>query len=168
MKMISDPSFAAGLAEGNQCAWLSQVPRREVQVRRILLDTNIVLDVLHDRHPHAKTSGAVWRAVERKRAQGYLAGHGVTTIYYLARKKDGAVQAREIVDELLKVFSIASVDEGVLHEAVRASTPDFGDAVTAAAARAAGCGLIVSRDPRGFRGSTLPCLSPDEVLPLLT
>jgi hypothetical protein len=55
----------------------------------------------------------------------------------------------------------------VLQEALELSMPDFEDAVTAAAARIAGCELIVTRDPKGFRGSAVRSLTPEAVTPLL-
>ena len=59
-------------------------------MRRILLDTNVVLDVLLDRHPHAQASAALWAAVETGIAEGMLAAHAITTIHYLIRKEKGA------------------------------------------------------------------------------
>jgi hypothetical protein len=41
------------------------------------------------------------------------------------------------------------------------------EAVTAAAARLAGCECIVTRDPKGFRGSPVRSLTPEAVTPLL-
>lgn len=40
---------------------------------KVLMDTNVVLDVLLDQRPHAAASAAVWAAIETGRAQGLLA-----------------------------------------------------------------------------------------------
>jgi predicted nucleic acid-binding protein len=136
-------------------------------MKRILFDTNVVLDVLLDRKPHAEASAAVWERAETGAVEGLLAAHAVTTIYYLVRKEMGAAKARRIVAALLKVFAVAGVDNAVIHEALQLSFAAFEDAVTAATARSAGCELIVTRDPRGFRGSPVRCLTPEAVTPLL-
>ncbi len=136
-------------------------------MRRVLFDTNIVLDVLLDRQPYAEASALVWAAVEAGFAEGLLAAHAVTTIHYLARKEKGNVKARRIVSAILRVFTVAAVDSAVVQEALELPCPDFEDAVTAAAARLAGCECIVTRDPKGFRGSPLRALTPEAVLPLL-
>ena len=60
-----------------------------------------------------------------------------------------------------------AVDEAVVQEALRLGFSDFEDAVTAAAARLAGCECIVTRDPNGFRGSQIRALTPEGVTPLL-
>jgi hypothetical protein len=91
----------------------------------------------------------------------------VTTIHYLASKEMGSVKARRTVSAILRVFGVATVDVAVVQEALHLPCPDFEDAVTAASARAAGCECVVTRDPKGFRGSLLRCLTPEALIPLL-
>jgi predicted nucleic acid-binding protein len=136
-------------------------------MKRILFDTNVVLDVLLDRQPYVEASSAAWAAVETGIAEGMLAAHAVTTIHYLVRKEVGNVKARRIVTAILRVFGVAAVDGAVVQEALQLPFSDFEDAVTAAAARLAGCECIVTRDPRGFRGSPVRSLTPEAVTPLL-
>ncbi len=136
-------------------------------MKRVLFDTNVVLDVLLDRRPYVEASAAAWAAVERGALEGMLAAHAVTTIHYLLRKELGNVKARGILSAVLNVFRVAAVDHAVVQEALQLPASDFEDAVAAAAARAAGCECIVTRDPKGFRGSPVPSLTPEAVLPLL-
>ncbi|MGO9257355.1 MAG: PIN domain-containing protein [Bryobacteraceae bacterium] len=135
-------------------------------MKRILFDTNVVLDVLLDRQPHAEASAAAWAAVETGRSEGMLAAHAVTTIHYLVQKEMGNSKARQILSTILRVFEVAAVDGAALQEHCNCPS-DFEDAVTAAAARLAGCECIVTRDPKGFRRSPVRCLTPEAVIPLL-
>ena len=136
-------------------------------MKRVLFDINVVLDVLLDRRPYAEASAEAWAAVETGISDGLLAAHAVTTIHYLLRKEMGAIKARRIVSAILRVFGVAAVDGAVVQEALHLSLSDFEDAVTAAAARCAGCECIVTRDPKGFRGSPVRSLTPEAVAPLL-
>jgi predicted nucleic acid-binding protein len=136
-------------------------------MRRVLVDTNVVLDVLLDRQPHVAASAAVWAAIETGAAKGFLAAHAITTIHYLVRKELGGAKAKRTISAVLRVFDVAAVDRTVLEEALQLSSPDFEDSVTAAAAQLAGCDFIVTRDPRGFRGSPVRPLTPEAVRPLL-
>ncbi|MGD0776204.1 MAG: PIN domain-containing protein [Candidatus Solibacter sp.] len=136
-------------------------------MKRILFDTNIVLDVLLDRQPYVQASAAAWAAVETGVSEGMLAAHAVTTIHYLVRKEMGSGKARRIVAAILRVFAVAAVDGAVVQEALQLPFSDFEGAVTAAAARLAGCECIVTRDPKGFRGSPVRSLTPEAVMPLL-
>jgi predicted nucleic acid-binding protein len=136
-------------------------------MKRVLFDTNVVLDVLLDRQPHVEASAAAWAAVETGISEGLLAAHAVTTIHYLIRKEMGTVKARRILSAILRVFGVAAVDGVVVQEALQLPFSDFEDAVTAAAARLAGCECIVTRDPKGFRGSPVRSLIPEAVTALL-
>jgi predicted nucleic acid-binding protein len=136
-------------------------------MKRILFDTNIVLDVLLDRQPYVEASAAAWAAVETGVSEGMLAAHAVTTIHYLVRKEMGSGKAMRVISAILRVFAVAAVDGAVVQEALQLRFSDFEDAVTAAAARRAGCECIVTRDPKGFRGSPVRCLTPEAVMPLL-
>lgn len=134
---------------------------------RLLFDTNIVLDVLLERKPHFEASAAVWAAVESGNAEGMIAAHAVTTIHYLLRRERGNAKTTRIVSIVLRAFKVATVDGAVVEDALRLPFSDFEDAVTAAAAKLAGCDYIVTRDPRGFRGSPVRALAPEALLPLL-
>jgi hypothetical protein len=137
-------------------------------VRKLLIDVNVVLDVLLDRKMFVEASATVWAAIETGAAEGVLAAHAVTTIYYLVQKEMGGAKARRIIFDILRIFGIAAVDSAVVQGALQLSLPDFEDAVTASAARSAGCDFIVTRGPKGFRGSPVRALTPEAVAPLLS
>jgi len=136
-------------------------------MKKVLLDTNVILDVLLDRQPHAGASVAVWAAIETGSAQGILAAHAVTTIHYLIRRELGTPRAKRTIRTILRVFGVAPIDGPVLQLALDLPLSDFEDAVTAAAAQLAGCHYIVTRDPKGFRDCGIRPLLPEAAVPLL-
>jgi predicted nucleic acid-binding protein len=136
-------------------------------MKRLLVDTNVVLDVLLDRQPHAEASMAVWAAAETGPAEGFLAAHAITTIHYLVHREIGPVKAKQLIVQILRVFRVATVDNAVIEQAVRLPIPDFDDAVTAAAALGSEGEYIVTRDPKGFRGSPVRVLAPEAALAIL-
>jgi predicted nucleic acid-binding protein len=133
-------------------------------MRRILVDLNLVLDVLLDRQPHAASASALWAAVETGETEAVLAAHCVTTLHYLASRSRGAQFGDECVAGVLSVFGVAPIDGDVLRQAMAMRWSDFEDAVCAAAASVAECQAIATRDPRGFKGSVVPALTPEQVL----
>jgi predicted nucleic acid-binding protein len=136
-------------------------------VRRILLDVNVVLDALLARPPHADPAMRLWAAVEEEQVAGLLPAHAVTTLFYLLSRAKGPASARRAVGDLLAVFRVATVDQAILQRALTLAWADFEDAVCAAAAEAAGCDLIVTRDPAGFKGSPVPTVDAAAALALL-
>ena len=136
-------------------------------MRQALIDTNVVLDVLLDRQPHVEGSAAVWAVIETGLSKGFPSAHAITTIHYLVRRELGNARAKRTVAAILRIFDVATVDATVIQEALQLSLPDFEDSLTAAAAQLAGCDVIVTRDPKGFRGSPIRTLTPEAVLPIL-
>lgn len=133
-------------------------------MRRILVDLDVVLDVLLERTPHAAAAAALWRAVERHEVEALLPAHGFTTVFYLAGRHRDASFAHRVVSELATVFGVAPVDASVIRRALDLGWPDFEDAVCAAAAEAATCDAIVSRDRQDFIGSPLEVIEPAEAV----
>lgn len=127
---------------------------------KVLVDTDVVLDVLLDRQPWAEGSKRLWAEVERGGAQGFLAAHTLTTVHYLVRQSKGTRVARDVAGLLLKVFRVAAVDEGVLKHAVQLEFTDFEDAVSSAAASGAGCDLIATRNTKDFKRSPVVAVDP--------
>ena len=91
----------------------------------------------------------------------------MTTLDYLMRKELGAAGSRRALRALLRIFTVACVDHAVIQSALDAHAPDFEDSVTVAAALAARCDLIVTRDPKGFRASPVPVFTPEAAAPLV-
>lgn len=133
-------------------------------MKRVLADTNILLDVLLDRKPHSTASAAVWAAVETGRLEGFVSAHAISTIHYLVQKLDGAARARRTVSAVLQVFKVALVDELVIRQALQLAWPDFEDAVTSAAADRNGCDALVTHDPKGFPASPVRVFTPESVV----
>lgn len=135
---------------------------------RVLVDVNLCIDVLLDRAPFAEPAAGLWEAVERGEIEGLLPAHGVTTIHYLVAQAEGRPTAGRLVSDLLRVFGIAPVDKPVLERALAGGWKDFEDAVCAAAAEAAGCDFVVTRNVKDFKASPVAAVDALTVLALLS
>ncbi len=134
---------------------------------KALLDTNVVLDVLLDRAPHAVASSAVLSLVESGAVRGSLCATSVTTVHYLLAKALGQRVARRHLETLLSLCDVAPVTEDVLRDALSAGFADYEDAVVHAAALRSHAAVIVSRDATGFKSAKIPVVSPAELLATL-
>ena len=134
---------------------------------RILLDTNIVLDVLMDRVPFADTATELFSKVEDGTIIGYLCGTTIATVYYLAAKVVGAPRAQEEIKKLLTLFEVAPVNRQILESALVAGFSDFEDAVIHEAACHVGAEAIVTRNQKDFKKSRISVYSSEEVTKIL-
>jgi len=131
---------------------------------KILLDTNVVLDLLLGRKPYSEDAREIFRRIERGIYIGYLAPTTVTTIHYLSAKSLGKDRADEIVGMLLRLFEISRMDREVLQEVAVNNGTDFEDSVIYTSALASGVDRIVTRDKRGFARSKVEVMEPGEFL----
>lgn len=135
---------------------------------KILLDTNIVLDVLMDRMPFADSAVELFSKVEDGTIIGYLCGTTITTVYYLASKTVGSARAQEEIRKLLTIFEVAPVNRPVLESALAAEFIDFEDAVIHEAACHVGADAIVTRNQKDFRKSRIAIYSSEEFAKILS
>jgi len=133
-------------------------------VKRVLFDTNILLDVILNRAPHVKASAATLDLVGQGRVEGYVAGHAVTTIAYLVQRERGPAEARRALVHLLSRVKVAPITDASVRMALAMEFADFEDAVCAASAQEASCAVIVTRNPRHFRKGEPPAMLPEAFL----
>lgn len=129
----------------------------------ILFDTNVVLDVLLAREPHAEVAAKLLSLVDRGRIGGLLSATTVTTIHYLETRAVGSRAARRHLESLLVMFRVAAVDQVVVTRALELDFDDYEDAVLHEAAVVAEADGIVTRNGKDFVKASLPIFSPSEL-----
>ena len=133
----------------------------------LLLDTNVLLDALLMRQPHALVARELFTVAERGAFTGLICATSVTTVFYLSAKTVPPSQAALLIERLLQLFQTAPVTGAVLADAIRLEFADFEDAVVCQSAVTSGADGIVTRDPKGFRKSPVPVYEPGDALAML-
>ena len=131
---------------------------------RVLLDTNVLLDVLLNRDPWVEQASAVWHASDEGEIVGYIMACAIADIFYIARRLVTLETARAAVRICLGAFEICPVDQQALEYAKTLSGSDFEDNLQIACADLAGLDAIVTRDKKGFQSAVIPVLTPTELL----
>lgn len=136
---------------------------------RLMIDTNIFLDVLTRREPFFAHSKAVLDLCESKRVQGFLSASCVTDIFYLVHRRfhntDLAYQALGSVLDIVKVLTVTNDD---VLSAYLARAADFEDCLLATCARSNKCDAIVTRNKKDYLTFGITLLSPEELLELFS
>ena len=128
---------------------------------KLLIDTNVVLDLLMRRRPFSPAAAKVFKLVRSGGVEAYLSAHAITTIDYVLRKVMPQDQRRTTLIRLLSRVSVAPLDQAVIQEALVSNLRDFEDAVTYAAAVAISAEFIVTRNGKDFANGTIPALDPE-------
>lgn len=97
---------------------------------KLLIDTNIVLDVLLKREPFCQDAVNVMNLAKYDDVQEYISASAVTDIYYIAYKqiKDRTL-VLDLIKRLLMVVAVAAVSEQEIRNALETGWKDFEDAV---------------------------------------
>ena len=135
---------------------------------KILVDTNVLLDVLCQRADFYDDSAAVWSLAEQGRVTAFIATISVTNMYYIVRKLSDHRKAMKALIQLRDIFSVAACDAQVLNQAIDAKMPDFEDAVQFFTATHAGVDMIITRNVKHFPKGSIPAATPAEFLAVFT
>ena len=134
---------------------------------RILLDTNVILDVALKRKPHFETSSKIFSYIDDIRLKGHVTATTLTDIYYIFKKVKGNKLAIEFLSNLIKMVAIIGVDKSTVLDALHSNIIDFEDAIQVSAAKQSGLRVIVTRNKSDFKNASLEVYSPAELLNLL-
>lgn len=125
---------------------------------RILIDTDVLLDVALAREPHAEQSAAVLRWAEAG-GEAAVAWHTLANCAYLL--KGGG---RPFLNRLVRLVEVAPVATADARRALELPMLDLEDAFQAAAALAWGADAIVTRNIADYRRSPVAALTPSAFL----
>ena len=131
---------------------------------KVIVDTNVVLDVLLERKPFAGPAAKIFGLAEKSEVSGMLCAATITTIDYLLNQSLPKEDARQILWKLLSLFEVAAVNRLVIERALHSRIPDFEDAVLEEAGRLAEAEFIITGNAKHFRHSSLRVLDATEFL----
>ena len=120
---------------------------------RILLDTDVLLDIALAREPHVASSVAVLNWAQAG-GEAAVAWHSLTNCSYLLKG------GRPFLTKLLKLVDVATVGTADARLALGLPMSDLEDAFQAAAALAWKADFIITRNLPDYRNSPLPAISP--------
>ena len=97
---------------------------------KVLVDTNVILDVLLKREPFCKDSFVIFQLADSGHIEGVLAAVSMTNVFYLLRKaRKDTDEVYQIMETLKTLFSVAAITDVTVSKALSLRWKDFEDAV---------------------------------------
>ena len=131
---------------------------------KVLIDTNVILDVLCSRKDFVNDALQVFRYCEANQITGCISALSVPNIVYIMRKELDSSRIREILTILTALFTVVDLRETDLLRAADLEFTDYEDALQAVCAVRARANYIVTRNIKDFRNSPVPAIRPSELL----
>lgn len=123
---------------------------------RVLLDTNVVLDLLLQRQPWFNQAQPMWDARDAGTVIACLPTSALTNLYYIGRKQIGQHQIMAGIQYCVANFELVPLGRRDAEYALTLPRWDFEDNLQAACAVHAAVLFIVTRDPAGFAAVPAP------------
>jgi predicted nucleic acid-binding protein len=128
---------------------------------KVLIDTNVVIDVLERREAFFDDSYAIVKLAAEDKCDAFIPAGSIADVYYIIRKSGkNPVAARDAIASLLQLVHACDTAASDVIAALTLDVDDFEDSILAATARREKAEYIITRNERDFVQSPVPAISP--------
>lgn len=131
---------------------------------KVLIDTNIIMDVLADREGFAEPASQLFKLCEVGKVQGIVYALSIANIVYIMRKELARSQIEEVISKLGAIFTLADMKADDLKKAAALPMDDFEDALQSVCASRMKADFIVTRNLKDFKNSKIMAIKPSELI----
>ena len=135
---------------------------------RVLIDTNVILDLLCDRVGFAQDAEILFKLCETKQIEGFVSALSIPNIVYIMRKELDKERIGEIIQTLTSILTVVDLKGGDIPKAATLPMDDFEDALQSVCASRIRANFIVTRNGKDFVNSKVPAVKPGELLAKMT
>lgn len=131
---------------------------------KVLIDTNIILDVFCNRKDFAEDSSKVFKLCEVKKVTGYISALSISNIMYIMRKELEPKRIKEILEQLSLIFEFVDLKADDLKRASALEFNDYEDAIQSVQANRIKANYIITRNIKDYNKSKVTAIKPSEFL----
>lgn len=137
-------------------------------MKKILIDTDVILDFFFDRKPFSENSTTILNLCENKIIEGYVTPVIISNIYYLLRRTAKHEKVIEKLKLLLTILDVLKMDKSTIEKALNSDFKDFEDALQNFAAVSFGeIEAIITRNVKDYKRSEIGVLTPESFVKLI-
>ncbi len=133
-------------------------------MENVFVDTDIVLDLLEQREPFYKSAAILFSRADLKEIKLLVSSLSFTTIHYILRKKYSNSESKKILLRFKTLVQVISVGEKSINLALSSDFTDFEDGVQHYAALENKASVIVTRNLKDYKRSSLPVMTAEGFL----
>ena len=131
---------------------------------KVLINTNVILDVLCDRAEFVDASLKVWKLCEVGQLEGYISALSIPNIVYILRKELTPEKTQQLIQQITMIFTVVDLRSSDISSAAQMYTSDYEDAIQMCQAARIKADHIITGNIRDFKGSKAVALTPSELL----
>lgn len=134
-------------------------------MNKILIDTNIILDLLAKREPYYNGAASLFTLADQNKVKLAISSLSIANTNYVLSKIKSAKEAREILRRFKVLVRVLNLNNKIIDLALADNSfKDFEDGLQYYSALEHNLEIIVTRNPKDFKSSKLPIMSADEFM----
>lgn len=133
---------------------------------KVLIDTNIILDLIQSREPFSENASKIINSCVKKENEGYISAHSLSDIFFILRKDKTVEERKALILNLCSFFIVIPEDKN-FYTAVCQNNDwnDLEDGLQMKCADFENLDYIVTRDAgKGFNNSPVKVISAENFL----
>lgn len=133
-------------------------------MRKIFLDTNIILDLLAYRMPFYTEAAELFSLADKKKLTLSISSLCLADTHYILSKQNPEMEVRKILRNLKVLVNVLSLDDKITDLALNSEFRDFEDAIQYYTAIENEQELIITRNHSDFKDSKIPVMTAGEFI----
>ncbi len=134
-------------------------------MNKILVDTNIVIDLLSQRKEFYNEAAELFSLADKKEVSLKISALTFANTNYILCKQKSSKQAREILRKFKVLVEILNLNDKIIELALSDEQfPDFEDGLQYYSALEHNLDIIITRNKKDFKNSKIPVLTAKEYL----
>lgn len=133
-------------------------------ISKLFIDTNVMIDLLGERLPYYESIARVATLADRGKVKMVVSAFSYPTVYYLLSKFEPSENVKEKLRKLRIISEISDLDEITVEKGLASNFKDFEDALQYHCALKADCDILLTRNAKDFKESSIPVMSAEEFL----
>ncbi|MBO5501835.1 MAG: PIN domain-containing protein [Clostridia bacterium] len=131
---------------------------------KILIDTNVILDLLCDRKGFSEDAARIFKLCEVREIEGTISALSIPNIVYIMRKELDEERIQGIIRMLSSILTIEDLRGDDMLKAAALPMKDFEDALQSVCASRVKADFIVTRNIKDYAKSPVMAIKPSELL----
>lgn len=133
---------------------------------KILIDTNIILDLIQSREPFSENASKIINSCVKKENEGYISAHSLSDIFFILRKDKTVEERKALILNLCSFFTVIPEDKNFYTAVCQNNNwNDLEDGLQMKCADFEKLDYIVTRDAgKGFNNSPVKVISAEDFL----
>ncbi len=136
-------------------------------MKKIFFDTNIILDLLGERHPFYEPAAKLATLADEKKLLLVVSPLSFATVSYVLSKFEKPAAVKEKLKNFKILIEISVIDETIIEKGLNSNFTDFEDSLQYFSAIQSHCDVLITRNAKDFKTSVIPVMSAAEYLKIL-